>query len=85
MPSVFNDFNKNLTQRERKRITLYEDDYKMIMKNVIKFDSEREIKIFLFNELTKKQPRKTVVDRLSGRLLRMESRRKHKEIKRYVK
>lgn len=86
LPEILIDYNPVLSASEAKRIQKHAGCYETIRLNLAKNNTEREVQIFLHNELQREDgPRNTVINRLCGQLLRMQARRKRKELITYAK
>ena len=80
VPSILKDFDPKLTVRDRGRLNKSNGKYADIMAHLKRYNTEREIQMFLYHELTRPIPRDSVLDRLCGLLHRMEARRKRAEL-----
>mgnify|MGYP000327051189 CR=1 FL=1 len=85
MPDILKDFDRTLTARERGRLVKHSDKYSDILALLSVRNTEREAQIFLYYELLRPEPRFSLVERLCGMLLRMESRRIRTELIRFYK
>lgn len=85
VPSILKEFDPTLTARERGRVLKHSTTYQAIRTNVLKHNTEREVQVFLYHELTRPEPREYVIDRLCGMLHRFEARRKRAELTKFAK
>ncbi len=85
LPSILAGFDPVLSVREANRVRRYGGGYGTLMANLTKHNTEREVQVFLHHEINQRTPRQTVIDRLCGKLLRMQARRKRKELEAHVR
>jgi hypothetical protein len=84
LPSILQGYDTQLNQSEARRITYHGVSVGDLLKHLAERNTEREVQMFLYAELMRKDPRPSAVYRMCGQLSRIHARKKHQEVGRYL-